>query len=71
MEEQDSNSTALPCDRRYRTSRYFLEDQLRCSDAVSDFRSIKDMVSRTQAFNVRGSFRFQQQVVPVHIEVKS
>lgn len=56
---------SLPCDKRYRTSKYFLEDQLRCSDAAADFRSVRDMLHRTQAFDVTGAFRFQMATVPV------
>lgn len=31
--------------RRYRNSRYFLEDQLRCSQAVDDYRAIRSFAS--------------------------
>jgi hypothetical protein len=57
-----------PCDKRFRTSKYFLDDQLKCSDALSDFRSVKNLVNKTQAFNVRGAFQFQTQTVPVRTD---
>lgn len=53
----------LPCDRRYRTNQYFLEDQLRCSEAISDFRSVREFISKTQAFNFKRAFQFQTQPV--------
>lgn len=56
---------ALPCDRRYRTSRYFLQDQLRCSEAVADFRSVKQLVASAQSFSPTTAFRFQPEAVAV------
>jgi hypothetical protein len=53
----------LPCDRRYRSSKYFLEDQLRYSEAVADFRSVKEFLSNTSAFT--GKSAFQWQTAPV------
>ncbi|MGE0199427.1 MAG: hypothetical protein AB7P76_00510 [Candidatus Melainabacteria bacterium] len=35
-----------PCDTRYRNSRYFLEDQLKCSDAVADFKAMKELIDQ-------------------------
>ncbi len=61
----DQANLAMPCDKRYRTSKYFLEDQLRCSEAAADFRSVKNLLEKTQSFNVRGAFRFQLEAVPV------
>ena len=55
----------LPCDKRYRTSKYFLEDQLRCSEAAADFRSVKELVSNTPSFSFGSAFKFQPQAVPV------
>ena len=48
-----------PCDRRFRSTNYFLEDQLRCSEAVADFRSIKNLMASATDFTVRTAFRFQ------------
>ncbi|MBK8191019.1 MAG: hypothetical protein IPK79_11280 [Vampirovibrionales bacterium] len=31
--------------RRYRNSRYFLEDQLRCSQTVDDYRTIRSFAN--------------------------
>lgn len=59
---------SLPCDQRYRTSEYFLEDQLRYSEAVSDFRSIKTLLSNAMSFTGQNAFRFQEQLVPVRID---
>jgi hypothetical protein len=56
---------ALPCDRRYRTNRYFLQDQLRCSEAISDFRSVKQLLSSTPAFSGASAFRFRPEPVAV------
>jgi hypothetical protein len=58
----------LPCDQRYRNSKYFLEDQLRCSEAAADFRSVKELVGRAPSFCIRSTFRFQTQAVPVRVE---
>ncbi|HEY9746043.1 MAG TPA: hypothetical protein V6C99_07480 [Oculatellaceae cyanobacterium] len=64
---QSENNTfgqiGLPCDRRYRNSKYFLEDQLRYSEAVADFRSIKEFLSNSAAFT--GACAFQWQTAPV------
>lgn len=57
--------TTLPCDRRYRTSKYFLQDQLRCSEAAADFRSVRDLVSNTASFSFKQAFQFQTAPVPV------
>lgn len=69
---QFDNSTGekmnLPCDKRYRTSKYFLEDQLRCSEAAADFRSIRELVANTPSFSVRSTFRFQTQAVPIRTD---
>lgn len=61
----DQSNLTLPCDRRYRTSKYFLEDQLRCSEAAEDFRSIKNLMSNSQSFSLMGAFRFQMATAPV------
>ncbi len=51
--------------RRYRTSKYFLKDQLRCSEAVHDFRSVKAMVSSLPQFSLRSRFQFAAQAVEI------
>ncbi len=53
---------------RYRNSKYFLRDQLRCSDAVSDFQSVKTLIRHTQAFSGQGALRFQAQPVPIRTD---
>lgn len=58
----------LPCDQRYRNSKYFLEDQLRCSEAASDFRSIRELFSRAANFSFASPFQFQTQAVPVRVD---
>jgi hypothetical protein len=67
----DSEALMLPCDQRYRTSKYFLEDQLRCSEAASDFRSVRALFSKTSSINTSEIFQFQAQPVPVPIHVDS
>lgn len=58
--DQDNlGGIGLPCDRRYRSSKYFLEDQLRYSEAVADFRSVKEFLSNTSAFTGRNVFQWQ------------
>lgn len=57
-------------ERRYRTSKYFLEDQLRCSEAVRDFRTVKSTLGSTSQFNVRQAFRFASEPVPVYVAVE-
>lgn len=52
-----------PCDKRFRTTRYFLEDQLRCSEAVADFKSIRNLMNSASGFTVRTAFRFQSEPV--------
>lgn len=49
--KQKQDTDYKPCDARYRSSSYFLEDQLRCSEAVDDFQSMKTMVNRLAAFD--------------------
>jgi hypothetical protein len=55
----------LPCDKRYRSSKYFLQDQLRCSEAAADFRSIKELLSGAESFSLEQTFQFQTQPVPI------
>lgn len=68
-QQADTEMLMLPCDQRYRTSKYFLEDQLRCSEAAIDFRSVRALFSKTASFNPLETFRFQTQAVPVRIEI--
>ncbi len=63
---QDSNYQ--PCDKRYRNSRYFLEDQLRCSAAVEDFRSVKSLIGNLSSFNQQQTFRFRGATIPVRLD---
>ncbi len=58
----------LPCDQRYRTSHYFLADQLRCSEAVSDFRSVKELMSKAAQLNPLSAFQKHFEALPVRIE---
>lgn len=66
--DHESEKPALPCDRRYRNSKYFLQDQLRCSEAAADFRSVKELVASAAAFNLNLAFQFQTQAVPVRAD---
>lgn len=49
-----------PCDARYRTSKYFLQDQLKCSQAAEDFRSVKSLLSGVSAFQSQPAFQYQR-----------
>lgn len=55
----------LPGEKRFRTAQYFLDDQLRCSEAVSDFRSVKNLLEKAGAFDITQAFRFQAAAVRV------
>ena len=61
-------SHMLPCDKRYRTSKYFLEDQLRFSDAVADFRSVRELLSKATDFAISNPFQFQTEAIPIPVE---
>jgi hypothetical protein len=63
--EPSSEKINLPCDKRYRTSKYFMQDQLRCSEAAADFRSVKELISSAASFNLKQAFQFQTVAVPV------
>lgn len=39
-------------DKRYRASDYFLEDQLRYSEAVDEFRTIKEALTHASQFSL-------------------
>lgn len=56
---------------RYRSSKYFLNDQLRCSEAVQDFQTVKNVLGSTSLFNVRRAFRFSMETVAVPIPVEN
>lgn len=47
-----------PCDTRYRTKDYFLEDQLKESQAVEDFKAVKIMLNTSLSFNPSNFFSF-------------
>ncbi len=44
--------------KRYRTSKYFLKDQLRCSEAIHDFQSVRSLVNELPQFSLRSKFEF-------------
>ncbi|MFN8614564.1 MAG: hypothetical protein U0003_01460 [Vampirovibrionales bacterium] len=44
--------------KRYRNSRYFLEDQLKRSEALNDFRHTKTMVNNLPQFSLRSQLAF-------------
>ena len=58
----------LPCDQRYRTSHYFLADQLRCSEALSDFRSVRALLRKVANLNPLEAFQQHFEAIPVRIE---
>ena len=69
MDDQPlQDSPYQPCDKRYRTSRYFLEDQLRCSAAVEDFRSVKSLIDNLSRFNQENTFRFRGATVSIRVD---
>ncbi len=49
--------------KRYRTSNYFLNDQLKCSEAIHDFQSVKTLVNGLPQFSLRSKFEFIEQPV--------
>jgi hypothetical protein len=59
----------VPGERRYRTSRYFQQDRLRCSEAAADLREMKNlMIAVETTWNIRGIGRsavLQRVTVPV------
>lgn len=54
--EQKTDTDYRPCDSRFRTSKYFLDDQLKCSDALADFNAVKSALAKIPAFNVKLAF---------------
>ncbi|MEB3286317.1 MAG: hypothetical protein VKJ04_02320 [Vampirovibrionales bacterium] len=59
-----SNDVYQPCERRFRNSNYFLQDQLRCSEAVEDFRSVRNLINKLSDFKHDLAFQFQSVTVP-------
>jgi hypothetical protein len=49
-----------PCDSRYRSSKYFMQDQLKCSQAADDFRSVKNLLSGLANFQNQLAFQYQR-----------
>ncbi|MDH4378297.1 MAG: hypothetical protein QE263_00110 [Vampirovibrionales bacterium] len=47
--------------RRYRSSTYFLEDQLKRSEALNDFRQTKTLVNNLPQFSLRSQLAFALQ----------
>lgn len=66
-----SPTIILPCERRYRTHTYFLADQLRCSDALEDFRSVKALAEQLQVFSLTQVFQFQRKLVRAEVPIES
>lgn len=57
--KDDHPDVHMKVDKRYRESDYFLEDQLRYAEAVQEFRSIRESVLGTTAFNLgKLAFKF-------------
>lgn len=48
-----------PCDTRYRSRDYFLEDQLKESQAVDDFRAVKSLLDSSLNFSPANFFSFK------------
>jgi len=49
--------------RRYRTSEYFRDDMLKCSDVATEFQSVKTLVNGLQAFSLQSKFVFATETV--------
>lgn len=59
VNKDDQPDVHYKVDKRYRESEYFLEDQLRYAESVQEFRSIRDTILGTSAFNLgKLAFRF-------------
>ena len=61
MTKHEHDTDYRPCDTRYRTSKHFLDDQLQCSGAVSDFRAMKE------AIGLLAFFGGEPALAPIHI----
>ncbi len=66
--EDNRETTQRVIETRYQTTRYFLQNQLRTSEAVEDFRTVKSLMDATAYFNVRRSFKFAMETVPVQTD---
>ena len=55
-----------PCDTRYRDTAYFLEDQLRCSEAIEDFRAVRSFIEDVRAQHL--SPKLKPAPAPVRID---
>jgi hypothetical protein len=64
-DHQNADHHQKVIETRYQTSRYFLQNQLRTSDAVQDFKTVKNLMDATAYFNVRRTFKFAMETVPV------
>jgi hypothetical protein len=69
-DEPHRDDTHVAIEKRYRSSRYFLEDQLRHSDAVEDFRTVKQLLASVQSFGLNQLFRFAAEPVVVTVEAR-
>jgi len=66
--EQEDTMIVMPCDRRYRNSRYFLEDQMRYSEIVQDLRALKAFLNFNLVVNQAAGKHWQ--ALPVYIALK-
>ncbi|MBY0403797.1 MAG: hypothetical protein K2X66_07845 [Cyanobacteria bacterium] len=55
-------------DTGYQTKKHYLENQLKCSEAVQDFKSVKNLLSGSSYFNVRRVFKFALEPIPVTVQ---
>jgi hypothetical protein len=53
-------------ERRYRTSKYFLNDQLRYSEAIQDIQSVKTTLCKLPQFSLRQAFHFATETVNIN-----
>lgn len=64
-ETQQLDAGYYKVDHRYRESNYFLADQLRYAEAVQDFRSVKQALTRSTQFSLANvAFRFARAIMP-------
>lgn len=57
--QTDMSHQYQPCESRFRSSKYFQDDQLRFSEAADDLRSIKNLINSARAFQGKMAFQFQ------------
>lgn len=55
--------------RRYRSSSYFLEDQLKRSDALNEFRLTKTIVNNLPQFSLQHQLEFAVQYANLNAEL--